>query len=416
MKLKLKDVLPNPYRDFKANPLIEEKVLSLMDSINQTGFWENVVVRKNAEGKYESAYGHHRIAAALRAKVTEADFIVKNFDDAQMIQVMDNENRETYGATLHTLIESVKAVVQALAKGKISDFEIDPKVNVSQIRYAPSFVPGVSVPSDGTHPYTAATVAQFLGRTKKLGGRDAERADDTITAALNALHLKEIGRFSDSLFYTKDRTGEKKPTTIKEFVKITNDIKREVELDTKTKREEEAAEQKALKQKLAIEKAARDREKQLEAARDESRRKEVAARLEENTKEVARQQQRQKDLAERAAEKAVIDKVKIVKIDEAVERTKKEVEEKAKAHVESLVIRDVNAYVEKLELLREQLTDRTKSLLKMNPSLKQKQHVWEQLQMFSQFVDGWVAAQFVGSGAPTGKLKKKPEPPKRRRR
>src|ERR1700674_4155249 len=142
MKLKLKSILPNPFRDLKTNPLLEEKIADLMGSINLTGFWENVVVRKNTEGNYELSYGHHRLEAAIRSGITEADFIVKKFDDAKMIQVMDNETRETYGSTPQSLIESVKAVVQSLAKGTIPAFEIDPKGRKDTIRYAPSYAPG----------------------------------------------------------------------------------------------------------------------------------------------------------------------------------------------------------------------------------------------------------------------------------
>ena len=144
MILKLKDILPNPYRDTVANPLIEEKIMELVGSINLTGFWDNVVVRKNVDGKYECAYGHHRVAAAIRAGLTEADFIVKKLDDATMIQIMDNENRETYGSTTASIMESVKAIVKALATGDIPAFEISEKTKKETIRYAPSFVPGVS--------------------------------------------------------------------------------------------------------------------------------------------------------------------------------------------------------------------------------------------------------------------------------
>src|ERR1035437_10086747 len=111
MKLKFKDVLPNPYRDLKGNPLLKEKIAELVASINTTGFWDNVVVRKNKAGKYELAYGHHRVQAAIEAGLESADFIVKVFTNAQMIQVMDGENRETYASSPASVNESVKAVV-----------------------------------------------------------------------------------------------------------------------------------------------------------------------------------------------------------------------------------------------------------------------------------------------------------------
>src|ERR1035441_714855 len=119
MKLKFRDVLSNPYRDLKGNPLLKDKIAELVASINTTGFWDNVVVRKNKDGKYEMAYGHHRLAAAIEAGITEADFIVKTFDDELMIKVMDNENREAYGTSPLSLIESVRAVVKGLSEGRV---------------------------------------------------------------------------------------------------------------------------------------------------------------------------------------------------------------------------------------------------------------------------------------------------------
>ena len=52
------------------------------------------MVRENKAGKYELAYGHHRVQAAIEAGLIEADFIVKPLDDAMLIKVMDYENRE----------------------------------------------------------------------------------------------------------------------------------------------------------------------------------------------------------------------------------------------------------------------------------------------------------------------------------
>lgn len=44
-----------------------EKVNSLVKSIKQTGFWDNILARKNKAGKYEIAYGHHRLQALKKA-------------------------------------------------------------------------------------------------------------------------------------------------------------------------------------------------------------------------------------------------------------------------------------------------------------------------------------------------------------
>ncbi|MGA2886272.1 MAG: ParB/RepB/Spo0J family partition protein, partial [Halobacteriota archaeon] len=193
MKLKLKEILDNPFRDLATNPLLEEKLVELMSSINLTGFWENVVVRKNARGKYELAYGHHRLRAAIKAGVVEADFIVKDFSDAKMIQVMDSENRETYGSTPLALIETVEAIVEALENGSIPPFTIEKFARPDTVRYAPSFIPG-EVGGNSPHlAYTAMNIANFLGRTESRGrvkGRPEDirrKPEDAIVAALNFL-------------------------------------------------------------------------------------------------------------------------------------------------------------------------------------------------------------------------------------
>ena len=47
MKVALKDVLPNPNRDLTFNPYNENKIAELVASIQETDFWDNVVIRKS---------------------------------------------------------------------------------------------------------------------------------------------------------------------------------------------------------------------------------------------------------------------------------------------------------------------------------------------------------------------------------
>ncbi len=65
MKFQLKDVVSNPFRRTEKYPISPEKVAALIESIESTGFWENIVGRE-VDGKLQIAYGHHRLAA-LRA-------------------------------------------------------------------------------------------------------------------------------------------------------------------------------------------------------------------------------------------------------------------------------------------------------------------------------------------------------------
>jgi len=111
MKIKIKDLEPNPYRDLNNYPMDLEKIESLKASIIQTGFWDNILARKQ-DGKYQIAYGHHRLAV-LRAIFNpddEIDIPVKDLDNATMIQIMANENMEQWQSSPAVVLETVKAI------------------------------------------------------------------------------------------------------------------------------------------------------------------------------------------------------------------------------------------------------------------------------------------------------------------
>jgi hypothetical protein len=347
MILKLKEILNNPFRDLKANPLIEERIAELMASINLTGFWSNVMVRKNAQGKYELAYGHHRLESAKRSGITEADFIIKTLTDAQMIQVMDSENRETYGSTPQSLIESVKAVVQCVAKGIIK-FEIEQFTPAAHIRYAPSYVPGKEPGKTFPKlPYTAKNIATFLGRTKDRGDGTV-KPDDSVVAALNALHLQETGHFNENLLVTKDRTGEKVPITTSELLKITSEIKRNVDRVDKTKEEIRKAEQEAIKESLRLEKERKEREKKAKDEYEASIKKEAEARREKDKAEVKRLQKEREENAAALEEKKVVDSIRISVLNEKVEAAKKKEKELRTQNEYAPIRREVETLLFKL--------------------------------------------------------------------
>jgi len=124
MKIKISNLLPNPFRNIKSYPIDEEKVNLLTKSIRETGFWDNILARKNKSGKYEIAYGHHRIKAVRKAMGVDAvvDIPVKKLDDVTMIRIMANENDQDYDTSPGVINETVKAVKEFLEKmGKNDD-------------------------------------------------------------------------------------------------------------------------------------------------------------------------------------------------------------------------------------------------------------------------------------------------------
>jgi hypothetical protein len=247
VKIKLSDVKSNPNRDLAFNPYNEEKIAALMASIGETGFWTNVIVRQSPDGKgYEQAYGHHRIESARRCGIKEADFVVRDLDENMMLKMMELENQEDYRYCPLSLLETCKAVVNALATGRIAPFhpvetgEIDPKElfkgaskigdkwkakigddylgifstkeeaakayreaikgrvllqGLENARCAPSFVPksvGVAGEVRESTYYTAVNIAEYLGKTTSNGVGRPRKADPKVFAALDALYLLEV--------------------------------------------------------------------------------------------------------------------------------------------------------------------------------------------------------------------------------
>lgn len=208
-RLRLSEILPNPFRDLKHNPLDEDKIAELVDSISSVGFMGTLEVRITPEGKYELVYGHHRLKAAIMAGRTEGYFFVKNLTDEQMLKVLSRENREVYRSSILSLIEKVRAVVRGLAEGRIEPFAIDPRTPTHSIRYAPHYAPGLPEnPKDRRFPYTATLISKFLEENTK-GSPEAVRA------TLDALHLVKIGKLDE--YQIKSWNTE-------QFIKVTRDL------------------------------------------------------------------------------------------------------------------------------------------------------------------------------------------------
>ena len=124
MKISLKDLRPNPFRDTAHYPIHREKVEALKASIRSTGFWDNILLRKAEEGhQYEIAYGHHRLEALkelVAEKVIEPDMHfelpVRHLDDATMIQIMANENVNEFKVTADIIDETIRVAREFLCR------------------------------------------------------------------------------------------------------------------------------------------------------------------------------------------------------------------------------------------------------------------------------------------------------------
>lgn len=112
MMINLNNIEYNPHRDFTAYPINEEQVEALMHSIEETGFWDNILVRKHPirKARYQLAYGHHRLEAALAKGIEDVDIACKPLTDNDMLKIMINENStQAGGQSVSATLDSVKA-------------------------------------------------------------------------------------------------------------------------------------------------------------------------------------------------------------------------------------------------------------------------------------------------------------------
>jgi ParB-like nuclease domain len=167
MKIAVRDLRPNPFRHLERYPISQDKVDALKQSIKQTSFWDNLLVRKSPDKPscFEIAYGHHRLAALKAARIEEIDVPVRALDDTAMCRIMAHENMEEWGHSTAIEQETVRAIIEAYAAGKIKLPTVNKGTTRGTIRIAPSF----KVNSDGEEfaqakpSYTAETLAVFLG-------------------------------------------------------------------------------------------------------------------------------------------------------------------------------------------------------------------------------------------------------------
>ena len=117
MKIKVKNLLPNRFRNIDAYPINQEKIRQLRNSIRETTFWNNILARPApGNGKFEIAYGHHRLIAIKEelGEDTVVDIPVRDLSDEDMLRIMANENMQEWATDWRVIVETVRAAKKFL--------------------------------------------------------------------------------------------------------------------------------------------------------------------------------------------------------------------------------------------------------------------------------------------------------------
>ena len=153
----IQDIEPNPFRHMDRYPVRRDKIEALKESIATTSFWDNIVARE-VGGKAQIAYGHHRLVALRESFGPEhkVKLIVRDLDETAMLQIMARENLEEWGTSAEVEHETVRAVVEAYAAGRVELAK--PAGTAKHTRYA-HLRAGAKMEDK---PYTADSIAEFL--------------------------------------------------------------------------------------------------------------------------------------------------------------------------------------------------------------------------------------------------------------
>jgi hypothetical protein len=193
VQVRLGDILPNPFRKIEGYPLSPAKIESLCLSIRDTDLWKNVIVRPSPTqpGKYELAYGHHRIAAGIKELGADHEhwFPLEHYSDYQMMQVLTNENSDDWSSP----VEHWMLVVDVARDWLDTAVDSDGGALAREIMsgYSPDGIK-ISTPLQQFSPVARIFTALYINKDRALTALQTCR-----TQGVEAVHIAQFlgGRF-----------------------------------------------------------------------------------------------------------------------------------------------------------------------------------------------------------------------------
>lgn len=117
MRVRLKDLKPNPMRDFQVDPIDRVMVEKLKPSIQEHGLWVGITCCMNEQGDIEIITGHTRVQSALEVGLEFADVVVeKNVGRLDKLRRYARENATQRGFSGTALTGSVASAIKEIAK------------------------------------------------------------------------------------------------------------------------------------------------------------------------------------------------------------------------------------------------------------------------------------------------------------
>lgn len=220
-QIDISELRTNPYqprKTFDADALEELKV-----SIEEYGIIQPLIVRQSIKG-YEIVAGERRFRAAKLAGLEEVPAIVKDFDDAKMMEIalLENLQREDL-----TVIEEAQAYKSLLEELKLTQDELSNKIGKSRSHIS-NTMRLLTLPDEVVAHVNSGILSMGHARAL-LGLKDKNKMLPLVEQIIEqSLNVRQVEKLVTSLNEGKSTKGKRKETKRKDiFILRQEEILRE---------------------------------------------------------------------------------------------------------------------------------------------------------------------------------------------
>lgn len=174
-ELPLKDIVPNPHQPRRVFDV--EKLTELVDSIKLHGVIQPLVVRKQGR-KYEIVAGERRWRASKEAKLKTVPVIIRDYDDAKMMEIALVENIQRHDLNP---VEEAEGIKRLMTECKLTQEEAAKKVGRSRVAVA-NILRILNLPKQIRENVSRETLT--MGQVKPLLSLDNEKQQMEIAQAI----------------------------------------------------------------------------------------------------------------------------------------------------------------------------------------------------------------------------------------
>lgn len=205
-EIPLDQIRPNPYQPRKY--FDEVALQELADSINQSGVFQPVILRKSMIKGYELIAGERRVRASRLAGKTTVPAIVRQLDEERMIEiaVIENLQREDLNP-----LEEAEAYSMLMDKLNLTQAEVADRMGKSR-PYIANYLRLLSLPEEIKQMVTEELLSMGHARTL-LGLKDKSQmlpvAKKVIAEHLTVRQLEELVQQYNQQMPIKAKKNEK---------------------------------------------------------------------------------------------------------------------------------------------------------------------------------------------------------------